>query len=89
MTFIGLTVAATEAAVYVEVRDPGSVFSAPHIRKEPEAEDGRGLLIVREISQDWGICEHGRGLGRTVWCAIRVVPGSSGPSAPAPGAGLG
>ncbi|GGO66340.1 ATP-binding protein [Nonomuraea cavernae] len=70
---IGLTVAATEETVYVEVCDPGSAFSGPHIRQEPEAEDGRGLLIVREISQEWGTREHGRGLGRTVWCAIRVV----------------
>ncbi|MGW0806709.1 ATP-binding protein [Nonomuraea sp. NPDC002799] len=68
---IGLTVTATEGMVYVEVRDPGSTFSAPHIRQEPEAADGRGLLIVSEISQDWGIREHGCGLGRTVWCVFR------------------
>ncbi|MEV0591106.1 ATP-binding protein [Nonomuraea cavernae] len=71
---IGLTVTATEETVYVEVRDPGAAFSGPHLRQEPEAEDGRGLLIVREISQEWGTREHGRGLGRTVWCAIRAAP---------------
>lgn len=85
--FIRLTVTATEETVYVEVRDPGSAFSGPHIRQEPEAEDGRGLLIVREISQDWGTREHGRGLGRTVWCAIRAVPSSTDPSAPEPVSG--
>ncbi|MBF8188432.1 ATP-binding protein [Nonomuraea sp. K274] len=68
---IGVTLSVTEEMVYLEVRDPGSAFSGPHIRQEPAAEDGRGLLIVREISQDWGVREHGRGLGRTVWCAIR------------------
>ncbi|MGP3910262.1 ATP-binding protein [Nonomuraea sp. 10N515B] len=78
---IGLTVAMAEGVVYVEVRDPGSTFSAPHIRQEPEAEDGRGLLIISEISQDWGVREHGIGLGRTVWCAIRAAPPSVGPSA--------
>lgn len=82
--FIGLTVTVAEEMIYVEVRDPGSVFSAPHIRKEPEAEDGRGLLIVSEISQDWGIREHGRGLGRTVWCAIRAIPSSPSTSDPEP-----
>ncbi|HUR09560.1 MAG TPA: ATP-binding protein [Nonomuraea sp.] len=86
--FISLTVTATEEMVYVEVRDPGSAFSGPHIRQEPEAEDGRGLLIVRGISQDWGTREHGRGLGRTVWCAIRAVPSSADPSAPEPVSGL-
>ncbi|MGN9837943.1 ATP-binding protein [Nonomuraea sp. H19] len=71
---IGLTVTASEGVVYVEVRDPGSIFSAPHLREEPEAEDGRGLLIISEISHEWGVREHGRGFGRTVWCAIRAVP---------------
>ncbi|MBT2229473.1 ATP-binding protein [Nonomuraea sp. NEAU-A123] len=85
--FISLTVTTTEDMVYVEVRDPGSAFSGPHIRQEPEAEDGRGLLIVREISQDWGTREHGRGLGRTVWCAIRAVPSSLDSSAPEPVSG--
>ncbi|MEU6712451.1 ATP-binding protein [Nonomuraea sp. NPDC046802] len=84
---IGLTVTATEGMVYVEVRDPGSVISAPHIRQEPGAVDGRGLLIIREISQDWGTREHGRGLGRTVWCAIKAVPSSPDPSAPEPVSG--
>lgn len=71
---IGLTVAVTDGVIYVEVRDPGSTFSAPYLRQEPEAETGRGLLIISKISQDWGVREHGRGLGRTVWCAIRAVP---------------
>ncbi|MFI7451335.1 ATP-binding protein [Nonomuraea sp. NPDC049714] len=82
--FIGLTVTEAEGMIYVEVRDPGSAFSDPHIRQEPEVEDGRGLLIVREISQGWGIREHGRGLGRTVWCAIRAAPPSPDPSAVEP-----
>jgi anti-sigma regulatory factor (Ser/Thr protein kinase) len=85
--FIGLTVTEAEGLIHVEVRDPGSAFSGPHIRQEPEAEDGRGLLIVREISQSWGIREHGRGLGRTVWCAIRAAPPSPDPSAAEPVSG--
>ncbi|MEV4108625.1 ATP-binding protein [Nonomuraea sp. NPDC049695] len=71
---IGLSVTVTGDVVHVEVCDPGSTFSAPYIRQEPEAEGGRGLLIISEISQSWGVREHGRGLGRTVWCAIRTVP---------------
>ncbi|MER6944944.1 ATP-binding protein [Nonomuraea sp. NPDC000554] len=84
---IGLTVTATEELVYVAVRDAGSAFSGPHVRREPEAEDGRGLLIVSEISQDWGAREHGHGLGRTVWCAIQVVPSWLDPSAAEPVSG--
>ena len=81
---IGLTVTAMEEVVCVEVRDPGSVFSGPYVRQELDAEDGRGLLIVREISQGWGVREHGRGLGRTVWCAIRAVAPSPDSSASEP-----
>ncbi|MBG0816014.1 ATP-binding protein [Planomonospora sp. ID82291] len=76
---IRLTLAATEEIVYLEVSDPGSMFSGPHVRKEPDAEDGRGLLIVREISAERGTREHGRGRGRTVWCVIRADLGDSGP----------
>jgi anti-sigma regulatory factor (Ser/Thr protein kinase) len=71
---IHLTLVAAEGVVYVEVRDPGAMFSAPHVRHEPDAETGRGLLIVDEISSEWGIREHDRGRGRTVWCAIRFTP---------------
>ncbi|TDB99360.1 ATP-binding protein [Nonomuraea longispora] len=86
---IGLTVAATGGTVYVGVRDPGSTFSAPHIRQEPEADDGRGLLIINEIAQEWGVREHGHGLGRTVWCAIRAVsPVVTSAPAPAEGAAV-
>ncbi|WP_433375665.1 ATP-binding protein [Streptosporangium sp. CA-115845] len=82
--FIGLTLSATMEIVYVEVNDPGSIFLGPHVRKEPDAEDGRGLLIVGEISLEWGTREHGRGLGRTVWCAIRATPPPDDPSTPEP-----
>ncbi|MFF3444784.1 ATP-binding protein [Streptosporangium sp. NPDC002721] len=80
--FIGLTVAATDEIIYVEVNDPGSMFSGPHVRKEMDAEDGRGLLIVREISLEWGTREHGHGLGRTVWCAVRATPLPENPPIP-------
>ncbi|MGW3361496.1 ATP-binding protein [Streptosporangium canum] len=84
---IGLAVTAMEEIVYVEVSDPGSTFSGPHVREEPDVEDGRGLLIVREISLEWGTREHGCGLGRTVWCAIRAAPLPDDPSAPEPVSG--
>ncbi|MFG1753323.1 ATP-binding protein [Streptosporangium sandarakinum] len=77
--FIGLTLSATGEVVYIEVNDPGSLFSGPHVRREPYAEDGRGLLIIRELSLEWGARELGPGLGRTVWCAIRAVPHSEDP----------
>ncbi|MFD8527283.1 ATP-binding protein [Streptosporangium canum] len=84
---IRLTVTEAEGFIGIEVNDPGSTFSGPHVRKEANAEDGRGLLIVREISLAWGVREHGCGLGRTVWCAIRAAPLPDDPSAPEPVSG--
>lgn len=84
---IRLTVTEARGFVGVEVTDPGSAFSGPHVRGEPNAEDGRGLLLVREISLAWGVRERGCGLGRTVWCAIGTAPPSTDPSAPEPVSG--
>ncbi|MEV7007834.1 ATP-binding protein [Streptosporangium sp. NPDC051022] len=81
---IRLTVTEGEEFVGVEVADPGSVFSGPHVRKEENAEDGRGLLIVREISLAWGVRERCCGPGRTVWCAIAIPPPPADPSVPGP-----
>ncbi|MFJ4198852.1 ATP-binding protein [Streptomyces sviceus] len=34
----------------------------------PESESGRGLLLVQELSQAWGITE--RSIGKTVWAEV-------------------
>ncbi|WP_329089715.1 ATP-binding protein [Streptosporangium sp. NBC_01469] len=62
--------------VYVEVTDPGSASRKPHIQEcaPLDAEGGRGLFIVDEISAGkWGVRDFGAG-GRTVWCAIPATP---------------
>jgi anti-sigma regulatory factor (Ser/Thr protein kinase) len=83
---IGFTLTAAEDFLYVEVSDPGSAFTAPHLSRgmnvQPRmsAEGGRGLFIVDALSRGrWGIREHGRGLGRTVWCAIAATRLASDP----------
>ncbi|MFF5212790.1 ATP-binding protein [Streptosporangium sp. NPDC000396] len=82
---IGLTLTTTENLLRVEVSDPGSAFTAPHLAAEmnvqPSAnmDSGRGLFIVNELSEGrWGTRKHGH--GRTVWCAIAVSPSTSDPS---------
>ncbi|MFI6512433.1 ATP-binding protein [Streptosporangium sp. NPDC050855] len=80
---IGLTLTDSADSVRVEVSDAGSTSRVPHIpRDRPGAGRGRGLLIVDRLSGGrWGTCEHGRGLGRTVWCAIpyaRPAPSGTG-----------
>ncbi|NUP22771.1 MAG: ATP-binding protein [Streptomyces sp.] len=36
----------------------------------PESESGRGLLLVQEISQAWGITE--RSIGKTIWAEVSL-----------------
>ncbi|WP_248961079.1 ATP-binding protein [Sphaerisporangium perillae] len=82
--FIGITLAELDGVLFIEVNDPGSLVSEPEVRKDPDAENGRGLLIVRELSQEWGTRDHGPGLGRSVWCAIQIAPGVESVAVPAP-----
>jgi anti-sigma regulatory factor (Ser/Thr protein kinase) len=78
---VGLTLTETAELVYVEVSDPGSLFSAPYIPEEGSAlaESGRGLLIVDRICGGrWGAARRATGPGRTVWCAVpRTSPAPS------------
>ncbi|XVQ88450.1 ATP-binding protein [Microbispora siamensis] len=82
--FIGFTLVVTGSFVRVEVHDPGVSPAGPRLRSEPDAEDGRGLLIVQEIAAEWGVRERDDRPGRTVWCALRVAR----PAHPPPAAAL-
>jgi anti-sigma regulatory factor (Ser/Thr protein kinase) len=88
---IRLTLTTAEDFLYVEVSDPGSASTAPHLSREMNVqprmstEGGRGLFIVDTLSRGrWGIRKHGRSLGWTVWCAIATHPVSERPHAPGP-----
>lgn len=61
----------TELAVRVSVSDPKGEVQ-PSLR-EAAADDmfGRGLLIVREIADRWGVSELK--VGKSVWCELDVV----------------
>jgi two-component sensor histidine kinase len=66
---IVLTIVREEAALRVEVRDPGYGFDPT---PDPVQEGGLGLAIVERIARDWGIVHGGRTL---VWCEIGLTPG--------------
>ncbi|GAA2975534.1 hypothetical protein Sfulv_26130 [Streptomyces fulvorobeus] len=57
----------------VEVHDSGG--GEPEVR-EPEGESGRGLLLVSEIADRWGV--GGRDPGKVVWCEFGHVPPGGG-----------
>lgn len=64
-------------SVQVAVADNGAP-SGPRITEDPDREDGRGLLIVRELSVSHGVSGDER--GRLVWA--RVPWGEGGEFAP-------
>jgi anti-sigma regulatory factor (Ser/Thr protein kinase) len=51
---VTVTVAAGAGEVRVGVTDDGAGGRLPYVRREPFAEDGRGLLIVMSLAAAWG-----------------------------------
>jgi serine/threonine-protein kinase RsbW len=53
-TTVTVTVAVSDALIRVDVRDDGAL-GIPHMRPgDPEAEDGRGFLLINQLAQRWG-----------------------------------
>ncbi len=60
-----------ERAVRISVSDPRGE-RVPHLRAAADADTfGRGLLIVREIADRWGVSTLT--VGKSVWCELDVV----------------
>ncbi|MEW2438614.1 ATP-binding protein [Streptomyces caniferus] len=57
--------------VRLEIHDQGA--DRPH-RKHPRLDDtsGRGLLLVDELSDDWGV-EEQQGTGKTIWITFKIT----------------
>ena len=62
-----VTVLVTEGedGLRVEVIDEGSVHSVPVVRDDVLATQGRGLLLVQSLAEEWGYSRDS--LGTTVW----------------------
>ena len=51
------------------VADDGAGGEVPHVRDEPFAENGRGIVIVTALAAEWGVeAEHD---GTTTWFRLR------------------
>ncbi|MGX4688676.1 ATP-binding protein [Streptomyces sp. JNUCC 63] len=77
----------------VEVSDTRTerrpVVTAP---ADPDAESGRGLLLVAALADDWGVTDRRSGPGKTVWAVLDTASSSrpgAPPQAPAPTAAPG
>ena len=56
--------------LFVAVRDRGPRLLRP-VPPDPEAEGGRGLWLVEQLSRAWGVRPHADG-GKVVWCALNL-----------------
>jgi anti-sigma regulatory factor (Ser/Thr protein kinase) len=74
----------------VEVADASEVQPVLRPQPTPDAEGGRGLLLVATLSADWGTYPR-RYVGKVVWFTLRLgdVAGECGCPALHPGAGAG
>ncbi|MFJ8935942.1 ATP-binding protein [Streptomyces sp. NPDC102365] len=73
----------TEQAVRIAVSDPKGELR-PNLR-EATADDmfGRGLLIVGQVADRWGV--HTLTVGKAVWCELGIASRRVSPAAAAPG----
>lgn len=60
----------------IEVHDGSPDRPLPRT-PDPEASDGRGLLLVDALADEWGVAERG-GPGKAVWASLSVPSVRSG-----------
>jgi anti-sigma regulatory factor (Ser/Thr protein kinase) len=68
---ITVTIMDAPGGIRVEVADEGSEFSVPVVKDDPLALDGRGLLLVQTLADDWGYRRDSG--GTTVWFQVAVL----------------
>jgi anti-sigma regulatory factor (Ser/Thr protein kinase) len=94
---VTVTVEFGGTAVRCAIRDGG--WHVPQLTTvwRPDLEDGRGMVIIEALADQWGVRRHL--LGKTVWFEIRIParpqpvrpgpglrsPAGTGPARPAPG----
>ncbi|WP_406003937.1 ATP-binding protein [Streptomyces sp. NBC_00829] len=72
---IGFAISCSEAAVRIEVG--GDSSELPTLCRDPatDAERGRGLLLVAELSDAWGTSPD----GKRTWCELKLCDDADGP----------
>ncbi|WP_234328058.1 ATP-binding protein [Streptomyces sp. NRRL S-37] len=57
----------------VEVSDTCAERRPAATPADPDAETGRGLLLVTALADDWGVTDRRGGPGKTVWAVVRAA----------------
>jgi anti-sigma regulatory factor (Ser/Thr protein kinase) len=70
---VDVTVSVTsEHAALIEVADGRTEGEVSARRPPPEATSGRGLLLVNELAESWGVERRAR--GKVVWARVAPAP---------------
>jgi anti-sigma regulatory factor (Ser/Thr protein kinase) len=74
-TSVGVCLIDLEQTMLIEVDDADAERLPTRQRPSVDDTSGRGLLIVEELSDRWGVrvTDH----GKTVWCEVAVPRGDS------------
>lgn len=76
---IRLTLDHWEGTLTGAVTDTGPGWPCPHHRDPGDlAEGGRGLLLVGELAERWGVTREADGVRKTAWFCIAVPPSATG-----------
>jgi len=59
-----------EGTLRITVRDEGPMVGLQATRPRPDAEHGRGLVLVNALSRRWGVSRVGVGRGKAVWALL-------------------
>jgi hypothetical protein len=78
---IMITVQLSPCAVRCDVRDSSWRRPRRIFPRNPEPEEGRGIMIIMALADNWGVRRHLR--GKTVWFEVHA-PAGPGRSVPAP-----
>ncbi|WP_171060346.1 ATP-binding protein [Streptomyces montanus] len=55
----------------IEVEDQNCSRTLPAVcRPKPDDQNGRGLMLISELSSDWGVTDTADGSGRIVWAEL-------------------
>lgn len=71
---IRLTVAYRPGSLTVSVFDAGPDLPAMRAAVDPTVSSGRGLRMVAQLADDWGVDVDGAGVGKVVWFRLTAAP---------------
>jgi anti-sigma regulatory factor (Ser/Thr protein kinase) len=72
---VGVALWTAGRSLYVEVADQGgsTTHPVPHAA-DIDDEGGRGLMLVEQLTQRWGVQPLALGRGKSTWAAISLSP---------------